>query len=1723
MLNRFLKQPIGFLLLSILLCPAVPQQSWAQSSENDKNRQKTPLQFRFKTLTNPALDMVGGQWATVEDSQGFIWFAGGGGLGRFDGYDIKLYVNDPDDPSSLNDNYVTDILIDKKGKMWISTWRGINRYNPTSDSFIRFDHEPKNSEIWDIEEDSDGSLWLATHNGGLVHFSPNTGEFKHLGHQPDNSNGLSSDALQKTYMDRHGMLWIGTRTNGVDRYDPNTDSYMHFPSIENNPDTLSDNTVQAFFEDSHNQLWVGTSVGLNRFNPESGTFKRYLHDAKNPTSLAGNKVMSILEDKLGNMWIASDGGGLSIYNREKDQFHQYVKKAGGSAGLVNNKIRSIFEDSRGGLWFGHYPAGITMLDRYASAFSNYKHNPFDVNSLSNNSAISVAEGRAGNLWVGTENGLNYIDRNTGEITRYMHSPDDNSSLPAKPVSSVLEDSHGVLWAGTYKGGLSRFDPLTFTFVRYKGDEKDDSSLKAVEIRALFEDSLGDIWLGTELGLSRYNRETDNFTHFTHDPQDPTSIFEQGVNTIYEDSRGNFWVGVNTGLTLMNRKEGTFQRFTNNPEDINSIRYGYIKAIGEDKENNIWIAIGTTGLDRFNIKTQSFEHYSKKNGLADNTVGAILSDNQGLMWFATTRGISRFDLETKKFHTYTEEHGLPGNSYNKPSSLKTSKGELIFGSTKGLTIFHPLNIAQNKASPPIAITKLQIFNKLVPHGTAESPLKNAINYSESFTLTHKQSVFSFEFVALDYTMPQKNEYAYKLAGFDQDWVYSGTRRSTTYTNLDAGDYVFKVKGANNEGIWNEEGTYISIHILPPWWRTWWAYTIYVLCVLAIIVIFVRSQQKKVRDAQEKMEMERAVVQRLEHLDKLKDDFLANTSHELRTPLNGIIGLADSLMEGAAGDISDLLRSNLNMISVSGRRLAHLVNDILDFSKLKNKKITINAKPVDLYNIAEIVITICRPSVTRKKLKLVNNIDQNLPVVIADEDRLQQVLYNFIGNAIKFTETGSIEVFATLNEGKIWVHIKDTGIGIPANMTEKIFDSFEQVAAHESRSQGGAGLGLSVTKQIVELLNGEIAVESKEDIGSIFSFSLPVSGQSKESTALDGKLDSGTVSKCLDFGSDDVSESTGTTDSVPILSSLDTIKTEEAGQTTPPEEMEDYSDNARFKILIVDDDAINRQVLLNQLQMKNYSFEVASSGPQALELMDTKGPFDLILLDIMMPGMSGYEVCTQVRKSFSIQELPIIFLTAKTLIADLADGFEVGANDFLTKPISIGELSSRVRTHLQLLDMNKNLETKVEQRTKEVTLANTQLKTLDNIVATIHQELRFDRLLKVILNEAMTLFPTADHAAYWNLEKEERQFKLFSTKDINFDAMGKDTTEAIHQNDESSSFETLSTKEINDRYINKGNQISDHIYSLGLRDIKSIGVPTSDIVDTKSALTIAMILDNEVVGVLVLGSNESENTFISSQSTTLDRFRSHVISALSKSSLVGLLESHCDELENISVTDQLTGLHNRRFLYKYIDTDITNVLKKHQQRISSGEKVSVLAKQDFAFFLLDIDHFKNINDSYGHIAGDKILTDMGAIISSAFRGSDYCIRWGGEEFLIVARYCTRDSAPKIAENIRSLVENHRFVIADDTTVPTTCSIGFACYPFLNEHPDAFDWQQVLDVADTCLYSAKKSSRNAWVGIYADQSSDIKLIPKILENAKAATVDSAVVVKSSFDQETTPLEWK
>ncbi|MEM7353830.1 MAG: two-component regulator propeller domain-containing protein, partial [Acidobacteriota bacterium] len=1073
---------------------------------------QTPA-VRFEHLSTESGMSHSAVYAIEQDRQGFLWFGTHHGLNRYDGYRFRVFLHDPEDPDSISANLVVAVVEDAQGELWVATAGGLDRFHRGEERFIHYRHDPQDphslssNEIDTIFEDRNGRLWFATLNG--LNRLESDGTFRRFMHDPANRQSLSDPRVLALEEDRQGRFWVGSY-GGLDLFDPESATFRSYRHDPTDPHSLSHPIVNAIREDASGDLWIGTGQGLNRFDPRTGTFTPYRQGA---VDLASERIFELYLDRTGELWVGTLNAGLIRIPPEPGLPTQYVHEEADPWSLSGDRIRTIFEDASGILWAGTW-VGLNKYDRRREQFATYRREPGRADTLTDSNVAAVLEDRSGALWIGTwDKGLNRLDRQQGRVRQYQPDPEDPRSLPDDTVQALCEDRTGALWVATWSG-LARMAPQGYDFTVYRPDPRDPSSLDSEAVMNVYEDRQGTIWVATLSGLSHFDPANDGFIR-----RPLVDDQEIAVDPLTEDSSGTLWIGAEGhGLFALVDGDATANplNLRHDPTDTNSLASDAVTFLHADPAGSLWIATGDAGLDRLELDTRRFTHYREVDGLASDQVLSILQDDTGHLWLSTSNGLSRLDPQSGTFRNYGVEDGLQSTIFSYRSAFRSPSGEMFFGGAKGLNVFFPDHIRTDTFAPAVVLTDFQLFNRSVlPRRLdPESPLSVSIQASEVVRLSHRQDVFSLEFAALHYASPQKNRYQYRLEGFDDDWTTTGAdRRLATYTNLDAGTYRFRVRGSNPNGVWGKKEATVRIVVAPPPWKSWWAYSLYVLATSAILLSAARGQRRKLageRAAREKeLEQERAVSRRLRQVDKLKDEFLANTSHELRTPLYGITGLAESLVDGSAGDLPEAARANLRLLVQSGRRLTALVNDILDFSKLRHQSLELERKPVDLHALVEVVLVLSRPLLGSKPLQLDNRVATDLPTVLADENRLQQILHNLVGNAIKFTESGTIGVSTRLEKGRaagtpvsheagdeparIIVSVCDNGIGIAPEQQTRIFEAFTQADASIERQFGGTGLGLAVSRQLVELHGGTLAVESTEGQGSTFFFDLPVAGE------------------------------------------------------------------------------------------------------------------------------------------------------------------------------------------------------------------------------------------------------------------------------------------------------------------------------------------------------------------------------------------------------------------------------------------------------------------------------------------------------------------------------------------------------------------------------------------------------------------------------------------------------
>ena len=807
-------------------------------------------------------------WVIFQDSRGLLWFGTEDGLNRYDGYTFKTYKPDPDVPNSLSDRWITSIVEDQHGYLWIATrLGGLNRYDPQTETFVHYLHDDSDplslsdNHVNVLYFDKSNNLWVGTMEG-LDLLQADTNTFKHYGYSPSKQEGISGKNITTLYQDSRGRFWVGT-ASGLNLFEPATNTSTPYQNDPENVNTISDDYITSIIEDDKSTLWVGTRNGLNKFQPESGNFERFLHSENDPQTISGNTISDLYMDSTGNLWIGTYMG-LDRLSKIGQRFTHYQNDPTFSKSLSNNKVLSIYEDSGGVLWFGTWGGGVNKYDRQRDNFAYYRNDPQNKNSLSENIITAIYQDTEGYIWVGTaSSGLNRFTRTTNQVVRYQANPAGSNSISSNEVLSIAEDQDGYLWFGT-GSGLDRFDTRSFTFKHYKWDPKDPTSLGAKRVYKVYIDSQNNLWLGTVNGLDLFDRQKETFSHYQPETGNPNSLSGTAVSSILEDRDGNIWAGTfENGLNKLNPKTGNFTHYRFDSNSKTSISNDAILSIYQDTKGNIWI--GTDGgLNLYHPETDSFTYYLEKDGLPNGVVYGILEDFQGYLWMSTNFGISRFDPKTRTFRNFDAGDGLQSNEFNSGAYAKGHNGELYFGGIDGLTVFYPSNIEDNPYVPPITLTSLTQDDNPITTGSRVEMTRNV-------TLQWPQNSLEFEFAALSYDQPGKNQYAYKLEGFDSTWHLIGTKRDGRYTNLPGGQYTLLLKASNSDGIWNETPLRINVTVIPPFWQTLWFQVLVGMFVVALSAAGFRLRTKTIQDRNR--QLERLVRERTSALEKRNQEIQA----------------------------------------------------------------------------------------------------------------------------------------------------------------------------------------------------------------------------------------------------------------------------------------------------------------------------------------------------------------------------------------------------------------------------------------------------------------------------------------------------------------------------------------------------------------------------------------------------------------------------------------------------------------------------------------------------------------------------------------------------------------------------------------------------------------------------------------------------------------------------------
>ena len=1204
----------------------------------------------------------------VQDQKGHIWIGTQDGLNRFDGYSFKIFQHDIDNKNSITSSYIEALKVDSKGQLWVGTTKGLNLFDHKTEQFKSWQHNEEDSQslshnlIWCLYEDRDGRLWVGTQDG--LNLMTENG-FKQFKFNPGDTSSLSDNRILSMEQDDKGHLWVGT-AKGLNRIDLETYKSTRFYQRNDWTHSVSNNRIEKIFRDHNNKLWIGTPTGLDLFNPLTQTFSHYRHDPENPSSISDDHILSIYEDSNHQLWIGTANNGVNLFNEADKTFTRYQANSNDPYSLSNNTVWCVLEDWQKNLWMGVSSKGFNFYNKQTAKFQHYRHITSLPSSLQHNAVRGILLDHENKLWVGTFSGLTVYDLASGQVSQHRHQPEDPNSLNSNHVISIFQDSKKRIWLGT-SNGLNGYNPKTKNFVNVT-NPADVISLSAA--REIFEDSRGRIWIGTEQeGMLWLDTASLALQRPTYENEDFEALSNSMARQIIEDAKGRLWIATELGLNMFDPQKHLFQNYRNDKENSASISNNNVLSIAKGKQGKLWV--GTRGgLNLFDPETGAFKVWNEKNGLSNNVIYGILIDGQDNLWLSTNKGINKFNPRTEEVFIYDENDGVQSSEFNAEAFYKDQNGLMYFGGVNGLSVFHPDSLSESRTEPNVYLTDLLLFNQSVLINDS-SVLRKTLEYTEEVTLTSKEDMFAIEFAAIEYQQPDKIRYAYKLEPYNTEWIYTDSKdRKAVYTRVPAGTYVFTVKASNSSYSWPEKSKSIIIKILPPWWLTWWAILSYVVVGLLITLLIIRFQWKRF-ELKQKLAHEQREAEQMKNMDLMKSRFFSNITHEFRTPLTLIIGPTEQILKQRTLN-EDFIRKQIEIISRNSKKFLQLVNQLLDLSKLEGKQMAVEKYRGNLEEFVRLLIENFDQSAQQQDIRLSFEARISNKSRVFDRGHLDKIISNLLSNALKFTpQKGSIKV--VLTEGKaeqeegVTISVEDSGIGIEPEQIPFIFDRFYQVDGSSKRKHEGTGIGLALTKELIELQGGTIDVSSEMNEGTRFTVFLPTK-----------------VTEQVEIEQNHVVMDDFTFQQSEYLPAFGQEFSEEG-----------ISKNANKPIVLIVEDNVDLRSFISSMLSETYQVITAPNGSIGVSRALKHIP-DLIISDVMMPEMDGIEVSRLLKQHQLTSHIPIILLTAKTKLESRLEGYKSGADAYLSKPFNAEELQIVIK---KLIDIRLELSTRYLDNTQE----------------------------------------------------------------------------------------------------------------------------------------------------------------------------------------------------------------------------------------------------------------------------------------------------------------------------------------------------------------------------------------------------------------------------------------
>lgn len=1152
--------------------------------------------------------------AILQDRKGFMWLGTKDGLNRYDGLSFRKFKHDAANPRSIGNSFITSLYEDFNGNIWVGTDAGVYIYYPEKEAFEEFDCQSLEKtrierSVSMIAGDKQGRVWIAVEAQGMFCYDARQ---KLLRNYP--LSEISSNIKCFTF-DSGGTLWLGFYGDGLYYSKDNLATVHPYGSPEDGKREFEGGVITKIVQGNYNCLYIGSvKEGVSELNLTSGQVRNLLAIDESGESIFCRDLLPYSDNEL---WIGTESG-IYIYNLRTAQFIHLRASLYDSYSLSDNAIYALYKDREEGLWIGSYFGGVDYYPRQYTYFAKYY--PKNIaNSLHGKRVREFCRADDGTLWIGTEDGgLNHFNPKTKEFHFFE---------PSAGFTNIhglcMDGSH--LWVGTFSKGLRVIDTRTGVILRTYTEGHTSHSLNDNSIFSICRTSAGEIYLGTLFGLLRYNRTQDNFDRIPE-------LNGKFVYDIKEDSYGNLWLATYAnGAYCYDVSARRWKNYVFDAEDEKSLPYDKVLSVFEDSYRQIWLTTQGGGFCLFHPDTETFTRYGLKDGLPNDVVYQIVEDDDRFLWLTTNNGLVRFDPKTMEMKVFSTANGLPTNQFNYRSGFKDEAGNIYLGSINGFVAFDPRTFAENRQVPAVAITDFLLFNKEVSVGETDSPLKSSITFSDKVVLTADQNSFSFRIAALSYQAPRMNKLMYKLEGFDEGWLTIGESPLVTYSNLGYGDYVFKVKASNSDGVWNEQETSLHLSILPPFYLSGWAYCFYVLffmgCLVCAIFYFKRRNYRKQHRQMEMLEQEKE-----REVYHAKIDFFTNVAHEIRTPLTLIKGPLENII--LKKEVDSETKEDLYIMKQNTERLLNLTNQLLDFRKTETRGFRLNFTECDVVAVLRETYFRFTSLAKQKGLDFILELPQECFMADVNQEALTKIISNLLNNGVKYAST-YLRISSETDEKVFHIRTFNDGEMIPDTMKEEIFKPFVRLDK-EDEVTTGTGIGLALSRSLAELHQGSLMMEKGEEV-NCFCLTLPVNQ-----------------------------------DSTITLSAENVSQVEENSCGWEQEETD--TKEKKPMILVVEDNPDMLAFIRKQLTTE-YSVLTAMNGIEALAVLDNHY-VNLVVSDVMMPQMDGFELCKTIKSDLSYSHIPVVLLTAKTNIQSKIEGLELGADAYIEKPFSVEYLLANI---------------------------------------------------------------------------------------------------------------------------------------------------------------------------------------------------------------------------------------------------------------------------------------------------------------------------------------------------------------------------------------------------------------------------------------------------------------